>query len=162
MTSSQPTASLAEGYWHPRRSDLRYSFVAKIEVTDPSGKQIAAVTSNLSRYGCHVRTTTPLLPGTPVTLRIKRERTTFESEGTVVYAIGSDGMGIHFGNVPIPQRILLKEWLVQIGAAELQERLRQSREANPSTSQKLIVLSSIIVIVIGIVVLALAWFGLLR
>ena len=78
-----------------------------------------------------------------------------------MYALSGEGMGIHFANVSVGERVVLKEWLVQVGAAELEERLRQSREANPSTSQKIVVLSSLIVIVIGAVVLALAWFGLL-
>jgi imidazolonepropionase-like amidohydrolase len=84
MSSPSAEISVNPGTGYPRRSDLRYSFVAKIEVTDSSGKQIVAVTSNLSRYGCHVPTTTPFLSGTSVKLRIKRDRTTFESEGKVV------------------------------------------------------------------------------
>ena len=160
--TSSPSAEISvdadTGY--PRRSDLRYSFVAKIKVTDSSGKQIVAVTSNLSRYGCHVPTTTPFLPGTSVKLRIKRDRTTFESEGTVVYALGS-GMGIHFGNVPVRERVVLKEWLVQVSAAELEQRLRQSREANPSTPEKIIVLSALIVVLVATLAFTLLWFGLL-
>jgi hypothetical protein len=161
--TSSPSAGISvdAGTGYPRRSDLRYSFVAKIEVTDSSGKQIVAVTSNLSRYGCHVPTTTPFLPGTSVKLRIKRDRTTFESEGKVVYAFSGSGMGIHFGNVPVGERVVLKEWLVQVSAAELEQRLRQSREANPSTLQKIIVLSALIVVLVATLALTLLWFGLL-
>jgi PilZ domain len=160
--TSSPSAEISvdAGTGYPRRSDLRYSFVAKIEVTDSSGKQIVAVTSNLSRYGCHVPTTTPFLPGTSVKLRIKRDRTTFESEGKVVYALSGSGMGIHFGNVPVGERVVLKEWLVQVSAAELEQRLRQSREANPSTPQKIIVLSALIVVLVATLALTLLWFGL--
>ena len=160
--TSSPSAEISvdAGTGYPRRSDLRYSFVAKIKVTDSSGKQIVAVTSNLSRYGCHVPTTTPFLPGTSVKLRIKRDRTTFESEGTVVYALGS-GMGIHFGNVPVGERMVLKEWLVQVSAAELEQRLRQSREANPSMPEKIIVLSALIVVLVATLAFTLLWFGLL-
>lgn len=161
--TSSPSAEVSvdarTGY--PRRSDLRYSFVAKIEVTDCSGKQIVAVTSNLSRYGCHVPTTTPFLPGTSVRLGITRDRMTFECEGKVVYALSGSGMGIHFGNVPAGARRVLKEWLVQVGAAELEQRLRQSREANPSTAQKIIVLSALVVVLVATLAVTLAWFGLL-
>jgi len=159
--SPSAEGSVEAGTGYPRRSDLRYSFVAKIELTDSSGKHLVAVTSNLSRYGCHVPTIRPFSPGTSVKLKIKRDRTTFESEGKVVYAISGNGMGIHFGNVPVGERAVLKEWLVQVGAAELEQRLRQSREANASTPQKVIVLSSLIVILIGALVLGLKWFGLL-
>lgn len=153
--------SVDAGTGYPRRSDLRYSFIAQIEVTDSSGKQLIAVTSNLSRYGCHVPTNTPFLPGTSVKLRIRRDRTTFESEGKVVYALSGSGMGIHFGSVPVGDRAVLKEWLVQVGAAELEQRLRHSREANPSTPQKIIVLSALIVVLVAALAFTLLWFGLL-
>jgi hypothetical protein len=161
-SSSRPAdVSVDAGTVYPRRSDLRYSFVAKIELTDSSGKQIVAVTSNISRYGCHVPTNAPFLPGTSVKLRIKHERTTFESEGKVVYAVSGDGMGIHFGNVPAGERAVLREWLVQVSAAELEHRLRQSREANASTPQKIIVLSALIVVSVATLALTLLCFGLL-
>lgn len=161
--TSSPSAevSVDAGTGYPRRSDLRYSFVAKIEVTDSSGKQIFAVTSNLSRYGCHVPTATPFSPGRSVKLRIERDGMTFESEGKVVYALSGSGMGIHFGNVPLGERVVLKEWLVQVSAVELEQRLRQSREANPSTAHKIIVLSALIVILVATLAVTLVWFGLL-
>ena len=161
--TSSPSAedSIDAGTGYPRRSDLRYSFIAKIEVTDPSAKQIIAVTSNLSRYGCHVPTTTPFSPGTSVKLRIEHDGKTFESEGKVAYALSGAGMGIHFGNVPAEERVVLKEWLLQVGAAELEQRLRQSREANPSTAQKIIVLSALVVVLAATLAVTLVWFGLL-
>jgi len=70
-------------------------------------------------------------------------------------------MGIHFGNVPVGERGVLKEWLLQVGAAELEQRLRQSREANPSTAQKIIVLSALIVVLAATLAVTLVWFGLL-
>ena len=163
IDTSSPSAKVSAdtGTGYPRRSDLRYSFVAKIEVTDSTGKQIVAATSNLSRYGCHVPTTTPFLPGTSVKLRIQRDGTTFESEGKVVYALSGSGMGIHFGNVPAEGRVVLKEWLLQVSAAELEQRLRQSREANPSTPQKIIVLAALIVVLVATLALSVLWFRLL-
>jgi hypothetical protein len=160
-TSSPAEVSADGGTGYPRRSDLRYSFAAKIEITDSSGKQVVAVTSNLSRYGCHVPTTTPFLQGTSVKLKIKRDCTTFESEGKVVYALSGSGMGIHFGNVPARERAVLKEWLVQVGATELEQRLRHSREANPSKPQKIIVLSALAVVLVAALALTLLWFGVL-
>jgi hypothetical protein len=161
--TSSPSAevSVDAGTEYPRRCDLRYSFVAKIEVTDSSRKQIVAVTSNLSRYGCHVPTTTPFSPGASVKLRIKHERMTFECEGKVVYALSGTGMGIHFVNVPVGERVVLKEWLVQVGAAEIEQRLRQSSEANPSKAQKIIVLSALILVLVATLAVTLVWLGLL-
>ncbi len=93
------------GNWHPRRSDLRYTFIATIEVIDAnSGRQIVSATSNLSRYGCHVTTITPFLPGTSVKLTIKHQGITVECAGKVVYAISGEGMGVHFEKVGIADR----------------------------------------------------------
>jgi hypothetical protein len=111
--------------WNPQRSDFRYSFIAKIEVLDgESGNRMVCATSNVSRYGCHVKTLTPLLPDTAVKLKITYGGGVFESLGKVVYAIAGEGMGIHFGDVSAQGQILLKEWLTEIGAKELEQRLR--------------------------------------
>lgn len=78
------------GNWYPRRSDLRYTFIATIEVRDAeSGKQIVSATSNLTSYGCQVRTSTPFLPGTPVKLTIKHQGITFRSLGKVDWGRGN-------------------------------------------------------------------------
>jgi len=50
---------------------------------------------------------------------------------------------------------------VQVSGAELEQRLRQSREANPSKPQKIIVLSALIVVLVATLALTLLWFGLL-
>ena len=115
--------------WNPRRSDFRYSFVAKIEVSDgESGNRLVCATSNVSRYGCHVKTLTPFVPDTAVKLKISYGGAVFESQGKVAYAIAGEGMGIHFGDVSTQGRILLKKWLTGIGAKELEQRLRNKPE----------------------------------
>lgn len=147
--------------WYPQRSDLRYGFIATVEVLEiESAKQIVSTTSNLSRYGCHVRTSTPLLPGSAVKLKITQNGTEFQSEGKVVYAIGGDGMGIHFGEVGIADRVLLKEWLVQVSNEELQERLRDTPKPRLTLSrqEKLILIGCVLGLAIAIATL-LVWSG---
>jgi cytochrome c-type biogenesis protein CcmH/NrfG len=85
---------------------------------------------------------------------------TFECEGKVVYALSGTGMGIHFGNVRAEERVVLKEWLVEVGAAEIEQRLRQSSEANPSKAQKIIVLSALILVLVATLAVTLVWLGL--
>lgn len=151
------------GNWNLQRSDLRYEFIATIEVLDvDSGKQIVCATSNLSRYGCHVRTITPFLPGTSVKLTIKHQGITVESAGKVVYAISGEGMGVHFAKVGSGERLILKEWLVQVGAEELEERLRKSSNTKIALSKKEIVF--LIGCLLGLAVLvagAFSWLGIL-
>jgi hypothetical protein len=154
--------SVETGNWYPQRSDLRYGFVATTEVVDPkSGRQIVSETSNLSRYGCHVRTSTPVLPGTPVNLRIQYQGTSFQSQGRVVYAIRGEGIGIHFANVPIGERVVLKEWLLQLSTQDLENRLRE-RPRIRFTNKGKVVLTIFMMALGTIVICALQWFKLLR
>jgi len=112
-----------KGLEHPR-STPRYPFSAGIRVVDlKSGKQIVSVTSNVSRSGCHVRTTTPFEQGTKVTVIIKHQGGTFESGGTVVYAIAGAGMGLHFENEAAEQDAL-RAWLVLL-KDDVIERVRE-------------------------------------
>jgi hypothetical protein len=147
---------------YPRRSDLRYAFVATIEVIDTkSGKQIVCETSNLSRYGCHVRTSILIVPGTSVNLKIKHHGTSFQSQGTTVYAIQGEGIGIHFANVPIEERVVLKEWLVQLSTQELEHRLRQAPRIRFTYKGKIVL--TICIMTLGATIIgALGWFKLLR
>ena len=97
-----------------------------------------------------------------VRLRIIQDGSIFATEGKIVYAISGDGMGVHFHNVPVTDRVLLKRWLVELGAAELEQRLQRTRETHPSKLQKAVVLGAMIVVLVAGVILSLAWFGVLR
>ncbi len=151
------------GIWNPKRSDLRYSFISTIEVADSeSGQQIVGATSNLSRYGCHIQTVTPFPPGTLVSLKINNKGITFHSRGKIVYAISGVGMGIHFESVAISDRAVLKEWLAQVIAEELEKRLRNSPAPKITLSHReIVVLVAGAVGLVAIIIAALAWLGLL-
>jgi hypothetical protein len=84
--TSQRTDPARTARWHPQRSGLRYAFEESIELVDmKSGKKIRGVTTNLSRYGCHVRTRTAFIPGTRVKVTITHQGPIFQSEANVVY-----------------------------------------------------------------------------
>ena len=107
------------------RSDRRHDFAASVKVVDAkSGKQIVSTTSNVSRSGCHVRTSTPFQPRTRVKVTINHQGITFESDGEVVYAIPGAGMGLHFENSETAEEDAIKEWLVQV-SDEVIERVRE-------------------------------------
>jgi PilZ domain len=167
MTSTSGAAkidALADtGTWNLQRSDLRYSFISIIEVADSeSGQRIVGATSNLSRYGCHIQTVSPFPPGTLVSLKINNKGIAFHSRGKVVYAISGVGMGIHFENVAISDRALLKEWLAQVSAEELENRLRNTPAPRITLSHReIVVLAAGAVVLVAIIIAALAWFGLL-
>jgi hypothetical protein len=107
------------------RSDRRHHFAASVKVVDAkSGKQIVSTTSNVSRYNCHVRTSTPFEPRTRVKVTINHQGVTFETDGEVVYAIPGAGMGLHFENSETGEEDAIKDWLVQL-SDEVIERVRE-------------------------------------
>jgi PilZ domain len=133
-----------------KRSDGRHDFSASVRAVDQkSGKQIVSTTSNVSRSGCHVRTTTPFQPRTRVKVTINYRGTTFESDGEVVYAIPGAGMGLHFESSETSEENAIKDFLVQL-SGEVIERVRE----RVSLKKRKIVL------ILGIVALAAAVAGL--
>ncbi len=89
-----------------------------------SGKQIVSTTSNVSRSGCHVRTSTPFQPRTKVKVTINHQGTRFESDGEVVYALPGAGMGLHFENSETAEEDAIKEWFAQVSDNVI-ERVRE-------------------------------------
>jgi PilZ domain-containing protein len=143
-----------------RRSGPRHDFAAGVKVVDPkSGKQIVSITSNVSRSGCHVRTSTPFQPRTRVKVTIEHQGTTFECDGEVVYAIPGAGMGLHFENSETAE-VALERWLVLVNTKIL-ERVRESTYIVVSGKQKIVLVLSfaaLAAIVVGILV----WSSVLR
>jgi PilZ domain len=146
------------GARYPQRSGLRYAFAASVKVEDPnSGKQIISVTSNLSRTGCHIRTSTPFRRGTKIT--IKHQGITFRCDGEVVYAIPGVGMGIRFDN-ETAEHEALNGWLVQISNNVVEHR-PESTDTAASSKQKIV----LVVFIVALTATAaglLAWLVVLR
>lgn len=95
----------------------RYPFAASIELTDVrSERHVAARTSNLSLFGCYVRTTTPFPVGTKVTLRITHEGASFTAWGKVVYFKPNAGMGLVFANIEPTHQTVLEKWVASLRA----------------------------------------------
>jgi uncharacterized protein (TIGR02266 family) len=73
----------------------------------------AALTSNLSRHGVAIRTTSPLEPGMPVRLRFKLPgaRRETEAQGTVVWSDRRVGMGLRFDVVSPADQQAIDEFI---------------------------------------------------
>lgn len=69
-------------------------------------------------------------------------------------------MGIHFGNLEIEERVILTEWLVQVGTEELEHRLRESTQIKIALSnrEKLFLITCVVGLA-AIIAGALAYFG---
>jgi hypothetical protein len=125
------------------RSDRRHDFAASVKVVDAtSGKEIVSTTSNVSRSGCHVRTSTPFEPRTRVKVTISHQGATFQSDGEVVYAIPGVGMGLHFENSKTAEEDAIKKWFARL-SDEVIEQVRKRVSSKKQT----------IVLILGIVAL---------
>jgi positive regulator of sigma E activity len=92
------------------RRSPRYPCSASAEVTWDGLVELTRVTE-LSRYGCYLETTRPLVPGTRVTLKIFDENRLFEATATVLYSQPLLGMGVAFREVKSIFQTILEDWL---------------------------------------------------
>lgn len=95
-----------------RRERHRYKFTAEAEVTDvDSGRRVHAHLTNLGRFGCYVRLTSPFPAQTNVELSVTRGDKVFHAQATVMSVHASGGMGLMFIDVVPEQYLVLDEWL---------------------------------------------------
>ncbi len=98
-----------------RHRARRYSFVASVDLTDvQSEAQLRGQTSDLSLFGCYVKTRTPFSPGTRVSLRIAHGGANFVALAQVVYAQQNLGMGVFFTAVEPNNQAVLEKWLAEL------------------------------------------------
>jgi hypothetical protein len=95
----------------------RYPIQAYVEVASVSPeKQLRERTTDLSLFGCHVKTVTPFTPGTEVSIQIAHAGENFGARGRVAYARDGVGMGIVFTTIPSTDRTVLEDWITDLGA----------------------------------------------
>jgi hypothetical protein len=99
-----------------RRQAPRHPFggVAELSALEPSA-YIIAKTTQLSRFGCFVRTSQHLPDGTWITLKITYEGGEFNAAGSVAYSLPETGLGISFVPTAHHDEVLLEEWLRKAG-----------------------------------------------
>ena len=103
-------------YWKSERPRARrYSFVARIELTDvQSETRLTEQTSNVSLFGCHVDSEKHLPAGTRVRVRIVRLGANFVARGKVVYALSNAGIGVVFTETDSNHQFILEKWIAQL------------------------------------------------
>jgi len=113
----------------PRRH-VRYSFTSAVKVhLSGSSTSIQGRTSDVSREGCFVDTTSSFPVGSSVTLRLTKDNGTFEAGGEVVYSLSGMGMGVKFVGVPAEQLATLEKWIAELnGEASAEPALPASSE----------------------------------
>ncbi len=109
-----------------QRRPLRVPFAAELRATElNSGSEIWGETTNLSKGGCHVRTSQSFPEGTLLLIEIRNHGMRFVTDARVAYAIEREGMGLSFLNVPANQLPILEDWLSSaVGEQSVQAPLR--------------------------------------
>jgi hypothetical protein len=93
----------------------RYSFAATIELTDTNSEaKIQERTSDLSLYGCRVKTHKPFPTGAKVRIRIAHRSANFVALGRVSYTSSDGGMGIAFTRIEPNDQLILEKWIVEL------------------------------------------------
>lgn len=106
-----------------RRSGPRYQFTATADLVDSTSRtRVQARTSDLSRGGCYVDTTSPLPVDTVVRIRLTQDKRSFETEARVAYSLAGMGMGLAFTGAGPEQVEVLKKWIGAL-SGELQPEL---------------------------------------
>jgi PilZ domain len=135
-----------------RRRNLRFPFTATVEAVETkSGTKIVARTSDLSLGGCYIDTLSPFPIGSEVTIRILRNKETFEAQSKVVYSMIGMGMGLAFTSAQPKQVRLFQRWLLEISGqggpppeTAPEESAENARSENTQSLMKSGVLSELI------------------
>ena len=115
-------ATGTEGDPHERRRQVRYPFTAAVEVVvGESQTRIQGRTSDLSRGGCFVDTTTAFPAGSTVTMRLTKGNRTFEADAEVVYSLVGMGMGVKFTSARTEQLGTMEKWMAELSGEVLSE-----------------------------------------
>jgi hypothetical protein len=95
----------------------RYPVQAYVEVESvPAEKQLRERTTDLSLFGCHVKTITPFTPGSEVSVQIAHAGENFGARGRVAYARAGVGMGIVFTKIQTNDQHVLEDWIADLGS----------------------------------------------
>jgi hypothetical protein len=116
-----------------RRSADRHSFTASADIIElSSGARFSTRTTDLGPGGCFVDTMTPFPVGSRVRVTVKKAKSDFQTEGTVVYSQTGLGMGIAFAELNPEQRMALQDWLAELtGGKQLLHDAPQAAKSSP-------------------------------
>ncbi len=102
-----------------RRVAPRYPIILKAELIELSGgAKMIGRTSDISRTGCYVDTSSPYRSGSAIHIKLTCGNESFEAQGTVRYVSPGLGMGVLFEEqIAAKQLAVLNRWL-QIAAQQ--------------------------------------------
>ena len=93
----------------------RYPFAANIELIDlESEAEAKDQTTDLSLFGCHVRTLKNWAPGTRVRMRIAYRGAVFAALGRVANVRTNVGVGVVFTQIEQKDQLILEKWVAEL------------------------------------------------
>jgi hypothetical protein len=118
-----------------RRAAPRQHFVAEAMIVEVrSGVKLSARSCDLVVHGCYVDTIRPFPVGTLVRIRLKKDETTVEVNGNVVYELPGLGMGIAFHDLTPESHAAVDKWLSHLpGHQDSLESLMPPIDPEPAT-----------------------------
>ncbi len=95
-----------------RRRVSRHAFggVAEMSAGD-SDSYVIGLASEISRFGCFIRTSSAVPVGTKVSLKITYDESELTAYGEVIYVQSNYGVGIKFADFSAKDASLLESWL---------------------------------------------------
>jgi hypothetical protein len=119
-----------------RRQFPRYPFTATVEMVEPQSQtRIQGRTSDLSRGGCYVDSTSSFPLGSMLVIRLTKDMRSFEAQAEVTYATDGMGMGIRFTGADPEQISILEKWLAELRGEMLPETTL-AQTADPAPAQR--------------------------
>jgi hypothetical protein len=119
-----------------RRTHPRYPFTSTVEMVEPKSQtRIQGRTSDLSRGGCYVDSTSSFPAGSILNVRLTKEMRSFDAQAEVAFSIDGMGMGLKFTGVDPEQFSTLEKWMAEL-SGELQPGLALPQPADPSCAER--------------------------
>lgn len=132
-SQSTPKATSVAVKESERRGSNRHMFTASAEVIEQStGARFSTRTTDLGPGGCFVDCTVPFPVGSRLRVNLEKGKTSFATQGTVVYSQTGLGMGIAFDELNEVERRELDTWLAHVTGEKLHTHDRHVGAA-PST-----------------------------
>jgi hypothetical protein len=102
-----------------RRRTLRFPFTASIEaIEEKSGTRINGRISDLGLGGCYVDALNPFPVGALLSIKITKDKESFEAKAKVVYSLVGMGMGLAFIAADPNQVKLFQRWIFALNGGK--------------------------------------------
>jgi hypothetical protein len=114
---------MVEASFPIKRTNRRFSFFARVEITLDNRISVPAQLSELSSRGCYIQVLEPIPIGTGLSLCICDGRSTCEVPGEVIYmhsanGLGVFGIGVRFGEMAVEQQSIIDRWLHELASKQ--------------------------------------------